>query len=183
MGKEARIVMEKLFLEIIDSAEHLSDFFLTRSREGIFSPALVMWLMICQRAQARHSLLGALECLSNGECDEILNRNQGSKQLGIVPRKISFSRACAFTRIYGNKMRDAQDKKQRKAIYDEFLTSLRQSKLPNRKRFRIEPRKVVQKKRQFPTMKKSRDEEREIAREICKKEGNRGFFTRVTRNY
>lgn len=73
--------LERLFVSIIDSAEEdFDEFFLTRSREGLFSCALTIWLMICQRTQGRQSLLGALECLNGGECQEILSRNSYSRR-------------------------------------------------------------------------------------------------------
>ena len=74
--------LERLFVEILDEGGEgkYQHFFQTRSREGIFSPALVMWLMLCQRTQERHSLVGAIESLGAGHGDLILSRNPDSKR-------------------------------------------------------------------------------------------------------
>jgi hypothetical protein len=83
--------LEKLFVEVIDQegGAEFEDFFMTRSREGLFSPALVMWLMMCQRTQERRSLVGALEELVEGGAEEILGRNRHSKR--VKRREISMN--------------------------------------------------------------------------------------------
>lgn len=60
--------VEDLFISGIDCAQRElgEDLFLTRSREGIFSCALVMWLMLCQRFEGRKSMVKALEMIAQG---------------------------------------------------------------------------------------------------------------------
>ena len=80
---------EELFVKVIDdySEREGEDLFETRSRRGIFAPALVMWLMIYQRLSRRQTLVGALESIWRGECDLVLSKNQRSK--AIRERQIS----------------------------------------------------------------------------------------------
>lgn len=86
-----------------------------------------------------------------------------AKKISLAPRQISFSRACAFVRIYGNKIRVCSSQAEARKLLEEFYTCLRQSKLPNRARFRVEPRKVARVKKRFPPLRKTRAEERQIA--------------------
>ena len=74
--------LEELFVNVVDKVgdESDEDFFCTRSREGIFSPALVMWVMICQRASEKESIVSALKRISLGEGDRVLGENNGSKR-------------------------------------------------------------------------------------------------------
>lgn len=102
-------------------------------------------------------------------------------KLGIEPRQISFSRAAALVVIFGSKMLSPSSDEERRKLVEQFLVGLRQSKLPNRSRQRIEPRKVVRKRNPFPLMKTSRSDERKVAMETLKKHGHRGYFTTVSR--
>lgn len=108
---------------------------------------------------------------------------RAARKLKIPARKISFMSGLTLTKAYGNKLRDAKDPKQRRLITDRFLTGLYQTKLPNRTKQRMEPRKVTRLAKQFPFMKKSRDEERADALKVAQEHGHRGFFTTVTRKY
>ena len=61
---------EKLFIELTDCwfKENFEDGgFATPSREGIFSPALTIWLMLLHRFKPRRTLVGALENLIDGD--------------------------------------------------------------------------------------------------------------------
>jgi hypothetical protein len=98
----------------------------------------------------------------------------GAEQLKIPPRQISFSRAAALTRIFGNKLRTAASKEQRNDLARRYLLALKQSQLPVRKNVRIEPRKIVRQKNRYPVMRKTRDEERQLASEALKEHGHRG---------
>ncbi|MCI5065105.1 IS4 family transposase [bacterium] len=85
---------------------------------------------------------------------------KAAKVLGIEPRRISFSRGAEYTRIFGNKIAAAQTCSERKLLISQYFKVLGQCKLPNRKKQRIEPRKVVRRKLRYPVMKKSREQER-----------------------
>lgn len=107
--------------------------------------------------------------------------SRAAKKLKIPARKISFTCGLLITKAYGNQLRDAIDPRQRKALVERFLTGLYQTRLPNRKEARIEPRKVVRHPKKFPYMRKSREEERKEALRVAQEHGHRGFFTTVTR--
>lgn len=70
--------LEKFFIEVIEGID--GELFHSRSREGIFSPALTMWLMISQRTQSTHTLLGALEGIRTGSGMQVLSKNTRSKR-------------------------------------------------------------------------------------------------------
>lgn len=106
-----------------------------------------------------------------------------AKRLNIEARRISFSRAVDYTRIFGNKLRNAHSTKEQESIIEQFCKALYQTKLPNRTARRLEPRKVARERSVFPLMKKSRQEERQDAKKIAKKFGHRGFFSTVSRTY
>jgi hypothetical protein len=106
---------------------------------------------------------------------------KAAHRLGISPRQLSFSRVARLTRIYGNKLRGTASSKERKLIVEQYLADLNQSKLPHRKKRRMEPRKCVFIKRRFPLMKNSRDEERAEALGVAKNHGHRGQRTTVSR--
>jgi len=108
---------------------------------------------------------------------------QAAKELNLAPREISFTRAVRFTQIFGNKLREAKSKAARQTIQEHFLLALRQTRLPNRKQRRIEPRKLARKPQGYPSMKKPRAEEQEDARKTLAANGHRGYFTSVTRKY
>jgi hypothetical protein len=106
-----------------------------------------------------------------------------AKKLNIEPRKISFSRAARLTKLFGNQLAAALDKKEQLTIVQRFITGLNQSKLATRRNLRIEPRKRVREKQLFPVMRKSRLQERKAATRVLKKFGHRGYFTTVSRDY
>lgn len=74
--------LEELFVRIVDDYQvgGEDNLYQTRSRVGIFAPALVMWLTISQRLQSRHSLAGALESFCRGEGQLVRSRNDLSKK-------------------------------------------------------------------------------------------------------
>lgn len=104
-----------------------------------------------------------------------------AQKLNIETRRISFTRAVSCTKILGNKLRYAKTAKEQNALVDDLIIALNQTKLPNRKKRRLEPRKVARHRKQFPLMKKSRQEERGYAEKIAKTYGHRGYFTTVSR--
>jgi hypothetical protein len=108
---------------------------------------------------------------------------RAARKLKLEPRQISFSRGAALTRIFGNQLLEARSPSQRKRIEQRFLAGLRQSKLPNRSRYRVEPRKLASKKKCFPVITTSREQERQRARECLEKHGHRGYLTSVNRRY
>ena len=85
-----------------------------------------------------------------------------AQKLKIEPRKISFSRGAELTRIFGNKLHAAKSKEERNQILNKYITALAQSKLPDRKTARLEPRKLVRRKERYPVMKRSRKVERQL---------------------
>lgn len=104
-----------------------------------------------------------------------------AREVNIEPRRISFTRAVDNCRIFGSKIRDACTAEEREKYIQRFCKSLYQTKLPNRKNRRLEPRKIARKRELFPLMKKSREEERIETEEVAKKHGHRGFFSTVSR--
>jgi hypothetical protein len=58
-----------------------------RDRQGVFSFALTVWLLILQRFNPRHSLSGALEELTRGAAEQVLSKIERSKK--VRNRKIS----------------------------------------------------------------------------------------------
>lgn len=101
--------------------------------------------------------------------------------IDIPPRQISFSRCAELTRIYGNKLRDVTTLAEQEAIVTQFLTGLKQTRLPNRPPHRIEPRQVARTRRIFPPLKTSRDKARIDAQQTIVATGHRGFLTSVSR--
>lgn len=75
--------IERLFVSVIDeySKETGINLYETRSREGIFAPALIMWLMISGSARGRKSLSEALVRLSEGDGGLIRSKNKRSKKI------------------------------------------------------------------------------------------------------
>jgi len=74
--------VEELFIRILDGFQEETGIKLyeTRSRTGIFAPALVMWLMISERARGRQSLSEALSSLGEGEGERIREKNKRSEK-------------------------------------------------------------------------------------------------------
>lgn len=88
----------------------------------------------------------------------------GANQIKIPPRQISFSAAARLVPVFGSQLLAAKSKAQRGKIWSQFLTALRQIKLPTRRTQRVEPRKIARNKRVFdryPSITTSREEERE----------------------
>lgn len=108
---------------------------------------------------------------------------QAAKELKIEPRKISFSSAANLIRIFGKKMRDATTEQQQEVIRQRLLTALNQSKLPNRQKRRMEPRKLARQKDSYPLMRKSREIERQKSLHDFKKAGHRGLFHNTKRKF
>lgn len=106
-----------------------------------------------------------------------------ANELGLEPRQISYTRAVQWIQIFGNQIRDATNPKQIQKIRERFLVVLRQTKLPNRKKQRIEPRKRAYERQAYPRMRKSREEERAMALLILEQYGHRGYSTSVSRDY
>lgn len=73
---------ESLFVKIVDQFSDETGagdkLYESRSRTGIFAPALVMWLMISEKSQGRRSLSEALSSLSAGDGELIRSRNKKS---------------------------------------------------------------------------------------------------------
>jgi len=72
--------IERLFIELIDQVGEGDQLFQTRSREGIFSPALTMWLSINCWAKGEKGLAAALEALQAGEASEVFERNTKTRR-------------------------------------------------------------------------------------------------------
>ena len=88
--------LEKLFVDLLESGQGETDYFTTRSRGGIFSPALTMFTMVCQRATDRRTLVGALEGIAAGAANEIISRNPKNRRaqfVGISSNSGGYSRA------------------------------------------------------------------------------------------
>jgi hypothetical protein len=85
---------------------------------------------------------------------------RGAKELGIEPRKISFSRAVSAVRTLGHYSLTETSPAERKRNWQRFLKQLSQNKLPTRATFRSEPRKIARNKSQWTTMTGTREEER-----------------------
>lgn len=84
-----------------------------------------------------------------------------ARRIKIDARQISFSRAAELTKIFGFQLLNANDYKQRKEILARYIAAIAQSKLPKRKKQRIEPRKLVRRKQRYQVMKLDREKERE----------------------
>lgn len=83
--------LEQVFLEISHEwlNEHIPGAFETRNREGIFSSALTLWLMLKQRVQQRHSMGAAISELVFGSSSATMELSTSSKRLRA--RKISLN--------------------------------------------------------------------------------------------
>jgi hypothetical protein len=80
--------------------------------------------------------------------------------LNLSPRQISFKNAVMYVRIFGEKMRYAETNSERKKLYSRLTGLLRQSKLPERKNRRSEPRMVTRRQSNFPLMRGPRNVEK-----------------------
>ena len=89
---------------------------------------------------------------------------RGAKEVGIEPRKISFSRAVSAVRTLGRYSVTETSPAERKRNWQRFLKQLTQIKLPTRASFRSEPRKIARNKAQWVTMTGTREEERQKLR-------------------
>ena len=95
-GKLARgefVEMEDRYIKFVEAFglenELEMDVHAVRDRQGIFSFALTVWLMLLQRFNPKHSLSGALEELINGGADQVMSKIRGSKKVRL--RKISLN--------------------------------------------------------------------------------------------
>lgn len=108
---------------------------------------------------------------------------QAAAELGLSPRKFSFSRAASLIRIFGNKVRSATSIQEQERLRVLFINKMRQIKLPNRKKQRIEPRKVAYPKSNYQAMRQSRAIEREKQLKILEKFGHRNIITTLSKKY
>lgn len=104
-------------------------------------------------------------------------------KLKLLPRQISFSSAVNLVRRFGYLLAQSSDKNENKKILERFMVALKQCKLPNRTKRRVEPRKVAHERQGFARLRKSRKEERKMEKLKLKEYGHRGYFTSVTRDY
>jgi hypothetical protein len=84
--------IEQHYLEFVSafgSEQESFDVHAVRDRQGIFSFALTVWLMLLQRFNPRHSLSGAIEELVNGGAEGTLSKIERSKKIKL--RKISLN--------------------------------------------------------------------------------------------
>lgn len=102
-------------------------------------------------------------------------------ELKIQPREVSFKRAVSLINIYGNKIRDTNNKSNIQQYRSRFLKGIYQTRLPKRKN-RLEPRKLATVKDTYPVMRNSRADEREKQKIIFKNYGHRGYFSNVSRD-
>lgn len=108
---------------------------------------------------------------------------EAANKLELLPRQISFTRALNLTQIWGNKLRDAASPSEKQAIHERFLLSLRQTRHPNRKNRRVEPRKLTYQSQRYTQMKGSRAEEQKNEEKILATKGHRGYYSSSTRDY
>ena len=80
--------------------------------------------------------------------------------VNLAVRKISFERAARVIVIYGELIFNAPNRKKKDELMEKFLIRIRQCRLPDRKRKRLEPRKVTRIKRTFPLFKNSREHDK-----------------------
>jgi len=92
MKESDALILERLFMKVIDEGDE-GELFVSRSREGVFSPALVMWLSIASRIEGRGDLMSALDQLSNGMADEVLRRNTRSERASVSRSNSGLCRA------------------------------------------------------------------------------------------
>lgn len=109
--------------------------------------------------------------------------SEAARELGLEPRQISFTRAAKFSQIFSRRILEASSQQERLLLQQHFLTALKQTRIPNRKKRRIEPRKLAHDPKKYTLMKHSRAQEQIIAEETLAKHGNRGYYTSVTRKY
>ena len=98
-----------------------------------------------------------------------------AKELGLLPRQLSFTRAARFTQIFGNRLLTASTEQERRLIREHFLAAMRQTKIPNRKKQRIEPRKKAYGRQKYSFMTESREKERQNSRELLAINGHLGY--------
>ena len=82
---------EDLFLNILEELELGDEIFESRSREGIFTPALTMWLMMNQKANGGRGLSEVLEDLTAGEGQKIRQKDTKSKRLRVTDISLNTS--------------------------------------------------------------------------------------------
>jgi hypothetical protein len=86
---------------------------------------------------------------------------RGTKELGLTPRDVSFTRALLAIEIATDHMVRATTRSERQREYDLFLRNLRTAKHPKRTKPRVEPRAIAGTiRKKFPALKGTREEAR-----------------------
>lgn len=92
-NKDSVFAIEKKFLDLVEEFGDVCgkdfDVHAVRDRRGVFSFALTVWLMLLQRINTKHSLVGAMEELLTGGGEQILSKMSRSKK--VRNRKISLN--------------------------------------------------------------------------------------------
>jgi hypothetical protein len=83
---------------------------------------------------------------------------EAAECVGLLPREVSFSSAVMYTRIFGEKIARASSDKERDELYARYLVTIRQSRLPKRKKQRHEPRKVTLGRTRYRVLREPRKE-------------------------
>lgn len=87
--------------------------------------------------------------------------HRGAQAIGVEPRRVSLSRASDLLQALATLYLRNPSKENKAKIHSLFLRDLKQALLPNRKKARIEPRKLVRSSaRRFQTILTSRQQER-----------------------
>ena len=98
--------LESLYVDVIDRVSEDESMFTTRSREGIFSPALTMWLMINGWAKGRRGLSAALDAITAEDASEVIALNNKTKRVRVTEVSMnSGGLSRARQRLEGEKLR------------------------------------------------------------------------------
>jgi len=76
--------------------------------------------------------------------------------LNLQPRQISFKNAVTYVCIYADKMNRTTNRSEQERLYSQLLVTLKQSKLPVRKKPRTEPRMLTRRRSHYPLIRGSR---------------------------
>lgn len=79
-----------------------------------------------------------------------------ARSIGVEPRRISFTSAVMYVKIYGAKILKATSIEEIRDCEERLRTSLRQTLLPNRTRTRHEPRMLTRRRSAYPVMRTNR---------------------------
>lgn len=82
---------EDIFLAVLGELDFGSKMFESRSREGIFTPAVTMWLMIAQRVMGGRGLADVVQALAEGDWRKIWEKNSKSKRLRVTDISLNSS--------------------------------------------------------------------------------------------